>query len=478
MIRALTTHKEKILTILIYFAVFVSLIYPYTDYDWGWHFRYGEYVLTNRQLLKTDIYSWTMQGFPWVNHEWTYDPLLYVVFTYGGYIGASLTGAAIAFACFFLLTKAYRLRYWHIAIAGFFFSQLIEGGVFQGLRAQVVGYLPMTILMVILVKAKTNAKLLWWLPLLFFLWVNIHGTWAFGLLITAVFFACYLFLYPKERKTFVVVGLLSLAATAFNPFGLRVYAEILKHTSSPYLQNVIEWTPAYQNCDYCNMPTLGVFVVLLILAAFTMNISESLPFLIIALILFFPAINQRRNLPVFGLATLPFFIAYLNQTKLDLSRYRAAFWVILLVTAVTVEYNLFTRLPGFHFYTYNEYDYCALGSGCPVDLANYLVAHPPQGRGFNFYDWGGYFIGKQVPAQLFIDGRMHLWDAKNDYMPFADYMAIFYQGDAGKFDWYEFDWVVIPPESAINTVIGTGNVKGFWRIQYQDNHAIYFVRMK
>ena len=70
---------DRGLTGLIYSALFVYLIYPYSDFDWGWHYRYGEYFFTHHQILRHDIFSWTMPGYEWVNHSWLYDLVLYVL---------------------------------------------------------------------------------------------------------------------------------------------------------------------------------------------------------------------------------------------------------------------------------------------------------------------------------------------------------------------------------------------------------------
>jgi hypothetical protein len=68
----------------VYAALLIYLIYPYADYDWGWHYRYGEYLFTHGQLLRHDIYSWTMPGYEWVNHSWLYDPFLYILYNQTG----------------------------------------------------------------------------------------------------------------------------------------------------------------------------------------------------------------------------------------------------------------------------------------------------------------------------------------------------------------------------------------------------------
>jgi len=50
---------ERISSALVYAGLLVCLLYPYADYDWGWHYRYGEYLLTHGRILRHDIYSWS-----------------------------------------------------------------------------------------------------------------------------------------------------------------------------------------------------------------------------------------------------------------------------------------------------------------------------------------------------------------------------------------------------------------------------------
>src|SRR5262249_37924279 len=60
---------DRGLTALIYGALLVYCVYPYSDFDWGLHYRYAEYFFTHHQILRHEIFSWTMPGYEWVNHS-------------------------------------------------------------------------------------------------------------------------------------------------------------------------------------------------------------------------------------------------------------------------------------------------------------------------------------------------------------------------------------------------------------------------
>ncbi|PIY93976.1 MAG: hypothetical protein COY68_04330 [Candidatus Levybacteria bacterium CG_4_10_14_0_8_um_filter_35_23] len=111
--------KEKILKILVYFVLFLFLIFPYNDKDWGWHFRYGEYLLKTGKILTSDIFSWTLPGYQWVNHSWLYDPILYTLYNYSGFIGLSLIGSLIFLLAFFLTVRGHGLSSWKLGALAF-----------------------------------------------------------------------------------------------------------------------------------------------------------------------------------------------------------------------------------------------------------------------------------------------------------------------------------------------------------------------
>ena len=50
---------DSVPSVLVYPVLLLFLIYPYGDYDWGWHYRYGEYFWTHGRILRQDVYSWT-----------------------------------------------------------------------------------------------------------------------------------------------------------------------------------------------------------------------------------------------------------------------------------------------------------------------------------------------------------------------------------------------------------------------------------
>src|SRR6185503_5303446 len=65
----------------------------FRDSDTGWHLRTGESILSTRVLPRTDPYSFTRSGQPWLAWEWGADVLMAAAHRAGG-----LSGVAFLFS--------------------------------------------------------------------------------------------------------------------------------------------------------------------------------------------------------------------------------------------------------------------------------------------------------------------------------------------------------------------------------------------
>ena len=87
------------------------------------------------------------------------------------------------------------------------------------------------------------------LPSLFWLWANLHGTFAIGVLVFTIFVALQYVPYTRQvgpapqLRRLSISYVCSVLATFLNPFGYGVYLEALRHAHHPLLQYVLEWIP-------------------------------------------------------------------------------------------------------------------------------------------------------------------------------------------------------------------------------------------
>jgi hypothetical protein len=473
---------DSIPAVLVYPVLLLFLIYPYGDYDWGWHYRYGEYFWTHGRILRHDLFSWTMPGYEWVNHSWLYDPLLYVLYNHVSFWGLALASALVGLAVFYIGIRRARLPFLQTAILALCFAWLVQEALLQGLRTQVIGLLLFAVLMDLLLRGREDARWYWALPGLFLVWANAHGSFPLGLAIFGIFLAgdfVLPFFQPVARapRAFVmpVAFALSAVATLISPFTYHGYQEAVRHFSNPLLTKIVEWRPPELN-SLLGL-AMAAYTVLLVWGFYTLGRKRfDLPFALVALFTFLLALTARRHEPVFMVVTLPLAAGMLKHLKLRVVGLKASAAVGVLLLAI-VGVGVSQKLPEYRLVRQSTFEgYCSW-LACPGAVVEFLVQHPPQGRGFNYYDWGGYLIGRGVgTGQLFIDGRMHLWERDGYYRPMADYNLIFYEANEERFDFYNFDWVLIPRDSVLAKRLFAQ--PAVWTARRADATGVYFVHVR
>jgi len=90
-----------------YAVIFVLVVYAATieikDLDIWLHLASGRYILENLSIPNADIFSATVFGKPWINHEWLFQICLYSVYALGGIDGLIKLQVIIIAATFLIL---------------------------------------------------------------------------------------------------------------------------------------------------------------------------------------------------------------------------------------------------------------------------------------------------------------------------------------------------------------------------------------
>ena len=155
----------------------------YVDPDVWWHIRVGQDILRTHHWPTTDSYSFTAAGTPWIAYEWLGDAALGSVAQWGGL--ASLFGFLMTMAVLVIIGLFYlaTLRSGN-SKAGFVSASLMStlALISMTLRPQMIGYLFLVVLLIVLEYFRKGVSWpMWGLPLLFMVWVNVHGSFVWGL---------------------------------------------------------------------------------------------------------------------------------------------------------------------------------------------------------------------------------------------------------------------------------------------------------
>ncbi len=204
-------HIRDVAVAGLFLAIFAMALKPVVDNDVFWHLATGRYIWATRSIPHADPFSWTVPGRPWIAHEWLTETLLYPLYQHGGYALLTLVFGVVITAAFAISYRTARLLGAARPIAaGITVLAAVASGHTWGIRPQMLSLLLSALTMWILARALgqrqhptgsawrsqpsrhiphtddnvwKQRRLLWLLPPLMVLWVNLHGGFIFGLAI-------------------------------------------------------------------------------------------------------------------------------------------------------------------------------------------------------------------------------------------------------------------------------------------------------
>src|SRR5262250_951235 len=147
------------------------------DVDLWWHLKVGDWIIQHVAVPHTGILSRTAADRPWVAYSWGYEVLLSRAYAWFGLIGIGVYGTLLT------LMVAYSV-YWMLRrLSGNVWLACIGAGVvcsaflFNGMpRPFFFSITLFAVTLTLLLEANRSGRIqaLYWLPLIFFLWANLH----------------------------------------------------------------------------------------------------------------------------------------------------------------------------------------------------------------------------------------------------------------------------------------------------------------
>lgn len=429
-IRALTI--ERLTTVILFLLLFAMAVRVPTDTDAWWHIRSGQWIADERAVPRSDPFSHTRAGAPWIDHSWGAQVVLYGAYRLfggagevgdSGNIGLALYTAVLATAGMALVYRmcegtAY-LRAFVVVLGA------AAAAVFWSPRPQMFSFFLGALVLYLLHRfRRERSNSLWAIPPLIALWVNLHGGYAIGFIFligTLVGESIAALLDPdgpdtagwrNVRRLAAVTGV-SLLAVLINPYGWRMLAYPFRTVSIGALQDFIqEWaTPDF------HQPQVWPFAMLLIavLASAGLGVRRmTWAELVLVSGTALMALMAGRNIAVFAIVATPALSrnlnAWLEQRGWQLRPLRRVHgpqlvmnWVLLALVALgTAAKIAYTLSP--------DTMHRAQAETLPVELAGHLRAVPPAGPMFNSYNWGGYLMFAAPDVPVYVDGRTDLYD--------------------------------------------------------------------
>jgi len=240
---------SQLAVLFIFFSYLMMFVfYNLGGLDYLFHIKAGEYIVSSRSIPQQDIFSFTMAGKAWLDHEWLYQVIIYTIHRFAGIEALFLLKVIIFSSAFFLLALFVFKTDWVFAYPLLFYGLQIAIRRFT-LRPDNISFLFLILYLAPFVFKKR--KLLYVLPVLQLFWVNMHGFFFLGPAVLLLYLALGRIrkndYEPLFYKTAAIVTLLVILACLATPhpvatltYPFRVLKNIISGQASVFYQNIQE----------------------------------------------------------------------------------------------------------------------------------------------------------------------------------------------------------------------------------------------
>ncbi len=467
------------------------------DPDIWWHLETGNWILQHHAVPFVGIFSRTAAAHPWIAYSWAYEVLMSCAYSWFGLVGFAMFGilltTAVAFILFWMLHRLSGNFWlaWILALIGnfvFLFS-LMPRPVF------VTMILFMVTLTFLLESQRTGCmRLLWWLPLVFALWANVHIQFIYGLASVGLFVGINLlqrlasrfgvelgFIQPPTLPLSGLIGVTfaCFAATFIGPYTYHLYPVVAEYATQPVPYSMI------QELQALTFTSIEQFVLVLLTASAFFAVGWQrkldlfkLSLLIAATIIAFRSARDAWFVAICAVMFLADLRARQDSTKQaspkqDLPKEVPRKPVLNLpelagVAAVlAIGMLLLARDTGFNTRDLDR----AISREYPVDAANFVRQNSFSGPLYNNLDWGGFLIWYLPQYPVAIDGRTNLYGDQMNMLMYKSsggdesYTSDPYLNEAGL--------VLLPKKLPLAQLL---TIDPRFRLVYRDQLAFVFAR--
>jgi hypothetical protein len=305
-------------------AVFVPIVLQQpmlnSDGDLARHLRHGRYMLEHGGLIRTDPFSYTRGGAPFVGFEYGSQVIYALTERIGGVAGVAilaglLIGLTYALLAQFLLRRGVDplLAYLTTILAA------LAGAGHWLARPHLFTFVAVMLLMELLERAPGKPLLPF--AALFGIWANIHGGFVYGWILIGLYLvgSAGEALLTSERAAWVARAkyygtalVAAVCATLLNPRGLALHRHLFDHLNQQYLfDNTAEFTSP----DFHEVGG-KVFLAVLLICVAALSLKRTRPtmprLLVICAGIAF-ALTAMRNISLFCLTALPLVALHVDE---------------------------------------------------------------------------------------------------------------------------------------------------------------------
>jgi hypothetical protein len=510
-----------LLGLLVFTTLSVRLL---GDAGIGWHIRTGQMILATHAIPRVDPFSSisrAMPGQPWFAWEWLYDVIVGWLESAAGLNGVVLFTAVVIATVFSWTFRLLLRRGTNILLAVILLLLGASAAMIHFLaRPHVVSWLFTVAWFWILESSEiscfaseTNRRrgwMVWLLPPLMLLWVNLHGGFLVGFALLGIYWcsAAWRWFGLKDDRfddalrkiragrlvrALTVTGILSGLASLVNPYGFRLHIHVYRYLSNRFLMDHIDEFQS-PNFHYVAQKCFAALLLLTLVAVAVKGREAGKGRLSQALVVLFAVyagLYASRNIPVSSLLLILVIGPWLSGAMERFADQRPAargfasirflqrmqgiefglrghFWPVAMVV-----FSCWIAAHGGQLGTTPLMDAHFGEKRFPVAAVNYFEDQGVAGPLASPDYWGGYLIYRLYPrVRMVVDDRHDFYG--EEFLKSYLKMVHVEPGWEDFLQQHQAHCVVVPKDSALANILGE---TAGWQAIYSDEVAVAFVRV-
>ncbi len=469
----LNFHKEslrfsyvmKLLAVSILFLFFfISFLQRQVyNYDFWWHLATGKYIVENKSLPQNDPFSYTSHAAPSERKSiilkgyWLAQIIFYKVYSLWGLKGIIFLRALLLLLFLFFVFLTIKKQG-----ASDLLALLCVTGVFilsmdfLGERPQLFTFVFFSVILYLLEDFRsTSSNRIFLIPVFVLLLSNMHPGYIVCVLLISIYLVCegvisVLIKGSDNRsfKTLLIVWVLTIIFSLFNPNGLSVFWELF--SMGAHTKGIVEFMPPFHIYINKFKPLDYSYIIFLMFSLLSLRYLKKIGLVHMIVLTVFTLMSfvAIRYLIFYMAVSAPILARIIINLKEErilrkfsgiLNPKEGILYLIAFIIGISLVFNTIPKLAIYEFRADTSF-------AAPKDAADFLTKINIEGNMFNEYGMGGYLIWRLYPdKKVFNDGRSLELDVYNEY----NIVAQAYSGRA--MSWqdiikrYNISYVVMPP---------------------------------
>jgi hypothetical protein len=427
------------------FIIFISNSKLAGEDDLFWYLSTGRYIVESSSIPSSDVFGFTTSGVPWIPFEWGWDIIIYYIHSAGGYLGLHILSTCLILIIINLIIyNLIKLKTNYTLISIAVVLLLLGIALRFSVKPHLISYMFIALLLTIIIRYRYinrgSYKILFYIPLIFLVWINMHMGVLAGLFLLGLYFLSELTgtVFSNRLKSQTVKALsknelirlglvifLSAAATLMNPHGIKTYLHAFHIISMKQLDIIYEWVSPFSEIYMFSFSNFIYYIFIIgLIPVFLYSVrNKDFTPLMLTTGFFVYSLSAARLMVDFMLVSVIFTTVSVNYIiSIDKNEKLAAADNINKYVMACVIILLTVMIPGNHLYKITEhprsFGYGIDENNFPVKMFDFMKRTNMTGIGekpFNSYETGGFFAWNFPNKKGFIGSRTISDEVWNNY---------------------------------------------------------------